>query len=122
MKGGIIMEKIKEFIKKYKAVILIILSAVSGIAASLASTTDAKHAVIYSIVIAVVASLVEVLKNGITESSITLFAKAIEIIIQELSKKDTVTKSMLDSDKIAVSADEGITVDEIKEELRKALK
>lgn len=121
MKGGIIMEKIKEFIKKYKAEILIILSAISGIAASLAST-DAKHAVIYSIVIAVVASLVEVLKNGITESSITLFAKAIEIIIQELSKKDTVTKSMLDSDKIAVSADEGITVDEIKEELRKALK
>mgnify|MGYP001769778970 CR=1 FL=1 len=114
------MKKIKDFIIKYKAEILIALAAISSIVATLA-TTDTGHAVIYSIVIALIAATISVLKQGFTESTITLIAKAIEIIIKAINKDDTAVKSTLDENHMAVKADDMITVDEIKEELRKAL-
>lgn len=114
------MKNIKDFIIKYKAEILIALAAISSIVATLA-TTDTGHAVIYSIVIALIAAMISVLKQGFTESTITLIAKAIEIIIKALNKDNTAVKSTLDENHMAIKADDMITIDEIKEELRKAL-
>lgn len=101
------MEKVKEFIKKYKAELLIALGAISTIVASIA-TMDGVNATIYSIVIAIVAVLIGVLKNGFEESTITLIANAIKIIIDSINEKNKNIKT----------ANKELTIDEIKERLR----
>ena len=108
------MEKVKAFCTKYKSQILLALGAVSSIAASLALMPNA-NGVLYSIIIAVVAVLVEVLSNGMTEQAITLIAKAIQIIIEEVNKNSTVTNTEV----VAASAPEVIpTLEEIKKRLK----
>ena len=101
------MEKVKEFIKKYKAELLIALGAISTIVASIA-TMDGVNATICSIVIAIVAVLIGVLKNGFEESTITLIANAIKIIIDSIGEKNKNIKT----------ANKELTIDEIKERLR----
>jgi len=101
------MEKIKTFIKKYKSEILIALGALVSIIASI-STMSGVNAGICSLVIAVLAVIISILKNGLTDATITLIANAIKIIIEELDKKNTKA--------VSVSKEE-ITVDEIKEKL-----
>lgn len=101
------MEKVKEFIKKYKAELLIALGAISTIVASIA-TMDGINATICSIVIAIVAVLIGVLKNGFEESTITLIANAIKIIIDSIDEKNKNIKT----------ANKELTIDEIKERLR----
>jgi len=101
------MEKVKEFIKKYKAELLIALGAISTIVASIA-TMDGVNATICSIVIAIVAVLIGVLKNGFEESTITLIANAIKIIIDSINEKNKNIKT----------ANKELTIDEIKERLR----
>lgn len=101
------MEKVKEFIKKYKAELLIALGAISTIVASIA-TMDGVNATICSIVIAIVAVLIGVLKNGFEESTITLIANAIKIIIDSVNEKNKNIKT----------ANKELTIDEIKERLR----
>lgn len=101
------MEKVKEFIKKYKAELLIALGAISTIVASIA-TMDGVNATICSIVIAIVAVLIGVLKNGFEESTITLIANAIKIIIDSIDEKNKNIKT----------ANKELTIDEIKERLR----
>lgn len=101
------MEKVKEFIKKYKAELLIALGAISTIVASIA-TMDGVNATICSIVIAIVAVLIGVLKNGFEESTITLIANAIKIIIDSINEKNKNIKT----------ANKELTIDEIKEKLR----
>lgn len=101
------MEKVKEFIKKYKAELLIALGAISTIVASIA-TMDGVNATICSIVIAIVAVLIGVLKNGLEESTITLIANAIKIIIDSINEKNKNIKT----------ANKELTIDEIKERLR----
>lgn len=101
------MEKVKEFIKKYKAELLIALGAISTIVASIA-TMNGVNATICSIVIAIVAVLIGVLKNGFEESTITLIANAIKIIIDSINEKNKNIKT----------ANKELTIDEIKERLR----
>lgn len=101
------MEKVKEFIKKYKAELLIALGAISTIVASIA-TMDGVNATICSIVIAIVAVLIGVLKNGFEESTITLIANAIKIIIDSINEKNESVKT----------ANKELTIEEIKERLR----
>lgn len=101
------MEKVKEFIKKYKAELLIALGAISTIVASI-TTMDGVNATICSIVIAIVAVLIGVLKNGFEESTITLIANAIKIIIDSINEKNKNIKT----------ANKELTIDEIKERLR----
>ena len=101
------MEKVKEFTKKYKAELLIALGAISTIVASIA-TMDGVNATICSIVIAIVAVLIGVLKNGFEESTITLIANAIKIIIDNINEKNKNVKT----------ANKELTIEEIKERLR----
>lgn len=103
------MKKIIEFIKKYKAEILIALGAVSSIIASISTMSDA-NATICSISIAIIAVLIAVLKNGFTDTTITIIANAIKIIIDEINK---------DKIKInTVAAEKELTVEDIKEMLK----
>lgn len=106
------MEKIKTFVQKYKNELLIALGAVSAIATSVA-TMDANSAVFSSIVIAIVAVLVEVLKNGVTENALTLLSKAILIIIEEIKKLDVKD----DTSVMKASVEKELTVEDIKKRL-----
>lgn len=106
------MEKIKAFVQKYKNELLIALGAVSAIATSVA-TMDTNSAVFSSIVIAIVAVLVEVLQHGLSENAITLLSKAILIIIEEIKKLDTKE----DAPVMKASAEKELTVEDIKKRL-----
>ena len=106
------MEKIKTFLQKYKNELLIALGAVTAIATSVA-TMDANSAVFYSIVIDIVAVLVEVLKNGVTENALTLLSKAILIIIEEIKKLD----AKEDISVMKENAEKELTVEDIKKRL-----
>ena len=100
----------KKFIVKYKAELLIALAAIISICNTLIS--EGCGGIATSITIAIVAVLVEVLKSGISEQSITLLSKAILIIIEEvkkLEKKDEVVA-------MACANDE-LTVEDIKKRL-----
>ena len=101
------MGKVKEFIKKYKAELLIALGTISTIVASIA-TMDVVNATICSIVVAIVAVLIGVLKNGFEESTITLIANAIKIIIDSINEKNKNVKT----------SNKELTIEEIKERLR----
>src|SRR5574344_1591742 len=101
------MKKIIEFIKKYKAEILIALGAVSSIIASISTMSDA-NATICSISIAIIAVIIAVLKNGFTDTTITIIANAIKIIIDEINKIKINT----------VAAEKELTVEDIKEMLK----
>ena len=103
------MEKIIEFIKKYKAEILIALGAVSSIIASISTMSDV-NATICSISIAIIAVLIAVLKNGFTDTTITIIANAIKIIIDEINKDKITIKT--------VAAEKELTVEDIKEMLK----
>ena len=106
------MKKIIEFIKKYKAEILIALGAISSIIASI-STMSGVNATICSIAIAIIAVLIAVLKNGFTDTTITIIANAIKIIIDEINKsKEQEVKSQ------TVAAEKEFTVEDIKEILK----
>ena len=106
------MEKIKTFLQKYKNELLIALGAVTAIATSIA-TMDEKSAVFSSIVIAIVAVLVEVLKNGVTENALTLLSKAILIIIEEIKKLDVKE----DTSVMKASTEKELTIEDIKKRL-----
>ena len=106
------MGKIKTFVQKYKNELLIALGAVTAIATSV-STMDANSAVFSSIVIAIVAVLVEVLKNGVTENALTLLSKAILIIIEEIKKLDVKD----DTSVMKASVEKELTVEDIKKRL-----
>ena len=106
------MKKIIEFIKKYKAEILIALGAISSIIASI-STMSGVNATICSITIAIIAAIIAVLKNGFTDTTITIVANAIKIIIDEINKsKVQEVKSQI------VAAEKELTVEDIKEMLK----
>ena len=106
------MEKIKAFVQKYKNELLIALGAVSAIATSIA-TMDANAAVFSSIIIAIVAVLVEILQHGLSESAITLLSKAILIIIDEIKKLD----AKEDTSVMKSSINKELTVEDIKKRL-----
>ena len=107
------MEKIKAFIKKYKAEIIIVLCAISSFVADISSVKGVS-VVACGIIIAVIAAVLEVIKNGITDTSIKLIAKAVELIIEAMNKQK-------ETDVKAVSADAPITAEFIEEQLREAL-
>lgn len=110
------MEKIIEFIKKYKAEILIAFGAVSSIIASISTMSDV-NATICSISIAIIAGLIAVLKNGFTDTTITIIANAIKIIIDEINKsKVQEVKSQI------VAAEKELTIEDIKEILKAEVK
>ena len=106
------MEKIKAFVQKYKNELLIALGAVSAIATSIA-TMDSNAAVFSSIIIAIVAVLVEILQHGLSESAITLLSKAILIIIDEIKKLDEKD----DTSVMKSSINKELTVEDIKKRL-----
>ena len=104
------MKNIIDFIKKNKANIAILLGAISTIVAAVA-TVDASHAVIYSIVIAVIAAMVAILKDGFTDATISLIAKAVQIIVEAMEKNNSVQENK-------VSAEAPMTIEEIEKRLR----
>lgn len=110
------MKKIIDFIKKNKANIAILLGAISTIVAAVA-TVDASHAVIYSIVIAVIAAVVALLKDGFTDATIALIAKAVQIIVEAIEandKKETNTN--------VLSATEPMSIEDIEKQLKDAIR
>lgn len=106
------MEKVKEFVQKYKNELLIALGAVSAIATSIA-TMDSNAAVFSSVIIAIVAVLVEILQHGLSESAITLLSKAILIIIDEIKKSDMKE----DASVMKSSVGNELTLEDIKKRL-----
>ena len=106
------MEKVKAFVQKYKNELLIALGAVSAIATSIA-TMDSNAAVFSSVIIAIVAVLVEILQHGLSESAITLLSKAILIIIDEIKKLDEKD----DTSVMKSSINKELTVEDIKKRL-----
>lgn len=86
------MDKIKSFVVKYTAEILIVLGAISAVLTQL--QTDGVINTGTTVTILIIAILIEILKNGVTEASIKLIAEAINIIIEEISKKENVEKVM----------------------------
>lgn len=107
----------KNFINKYKAEILIAAGAISSIAASIACM-EGTNAVLCSITIAIIAALVEVLKNGVTDSAILLLAKAIELIINALKKEEVVAVSLKKSNGTVHT----LSLDDIQRELENSLR
>lgn len=103
------MEKIKSFIKKYKTEILIALGAISSIIASI-STMSTSNATICGVLIAILAVIIAVLKNGLTDATIELLAKAIKIIIEALETKQNTNVS-------ASAEPTELTIEDIKKEL-----
>lgn len=115
------MKKVKDFIVKYKAEILIALSAVTSIIASI-STMEGVDAVACSISIAFIAVLVEVLKNGFSETAINLLASAIKLVIDYINGKDKVEDKDVENNVRALKLDKKeLTVAEIKEKLKENL-
>ena len=108
-----IMEKIKTFIKKYKAEILIALGAVSTIATFVA-TIDGINVTAVSIVISIVAVAIELFKNGLTNTALTLLSSAIKIIIEEINKKQNTG--------VVTASETYLTVEDIKDKLKEGLK
>ena len=71
------------------------------------------NATICSIAIAIIAVLIAVLKNGFTDTTITIIANAIKIIIDEINKsKEQEVKPQ------TVAAEKELTVEDIKEILK----
>ena len=100
-----------ELIKKYKSELLIALGAVSSILATIA-TKEGADAAIISVAIAVLAVIIEVVKNGITDTAINLLAQTIKILIEEIGGKEV--KPSVDG---TVGTEKGLTIEEIKARL-----
>lgn len=100
-----------KLVKKYKAELLIALGAVSSILATIA-TKEGSDAVIISVAISIIAVIIEVIKNGITDTAINLLAQTIKILIEEIGGKEV--KPSVDG---TVSAEKGLTIEEIKAKL-----
>lgn len=104
----------KEFAKKYSAEILILLSAITAILNTLA-THEGANAVLISILIAVVAIVVEVFKNGLTKTALDMVVNLVAILLSELGNIE-----VKDDKVVAVTAEgeeKSITIDEIKRRL-----
>lgn len=105
----------RNFINKYKAEILILLGAIISICSTLMA--EGMDGVVPSIIIAIVAILIEVLKNGITEQSITLLANAIKIMIEELGDikvKDDKEENVVATSRVVKTE---LTIEDIKKRL-----
>ena len=104
----------KEFMKKYSAEILILLSAITAILNTLA-THEGANAVLISILIAVVAIVVEVFKNGLTKSALDMVVYLVALLLSELGNIE-----VKDDKVVAVTAEgeeKSITIDEIRRRL-----
>lgn len=104
----------KELIAKYKSELLIALGAISSILATLA-TKDGIDATVTTILIAVFAVIIELVKNGVSKEAVNLFTNFIVILLEELGDIE------VKDDKVVAVAAEGeeksITIDEIKRRL-----
>lgn len=104
----------KEFFKKYSAEILILLSAITAILNTLA-THEGANALVISILIAVVAIVVEVFKNGLTKTALDMIVNLAALLLSELGDIE------IKDDKVVAVTAEGeekfITIDEIKRRL-----
>lgn len=104
----------REFAKKYSAEILILLSAITAILNTL-MTHEGANAVLISILIAVVAIVVEVFKNGLTKSALDMVVNLVALLLSELGDIE-----VKDDKVVAVTAEgeeKSITIDEIKRRL-----
>lgn len=104
----------REFAKKYSAEILIALSAITAILNTLA-THEGANAVLISILIAVVAIVVEVFKNGLTKSALDMVVNLVALLLSELGNIE-----VKDDKVVAVTAEgeeKSITIDEIRRRL-----
>ena len=108
------MEKIKTFMKKYSAEALILLSAITAILNTLA-THEGANAVLISILIAIVAIIVEVFKNGISKTALNMIVNLAALLLSELGGIE-----VKDDKVVAVAAngeEKSITIEEIKKRL-----
>lgn len=104
----------KELIAKYKSELLIALGAISSILATLA-TKDGIDATVTTILIAVFAVIIELVKNGVSKEAVNLFTNFIVILLEELGDIE-----VKDDKVVAVTAEseeKSITIDEIKRRL-----
>lgn len=108
------MEKVKEFMKKYSAEILIIFSAITAILNTLA-THEGANAVLISILIAIVAIIVEIFKNGVTKTALDMIVNLAALLLSELGN------IKVEDDKVVSVAANGeeksISIEEIKRRL-----
>lgn len=108
------MEKIKSFMKKYSAEILIVFSAITAILNTLA-THEGANAVLISILIAIVAIIVEIFKNGVTKNALDMIVNLAALLLSELGDIE-----IKDDKVVAITADgeeKSITFEEIKNRL-----
>ena len=104
----------REFAKKYSAEILIALSAITAILNTL-MTHEGVNALVISILIAVVAIVVEVFKNGLTKTALDMVVNLVALLLSELGDIE-----VKDDKVVAVTAEgeeKSITIDEIKRRL-----
>ena len=108
------MEKVKNILKTYSAEILIVLSAITAILNTLA-THEGANAVLISILIAIVAIVVEIFKNGLTKTALDMIVNLAALLLSELGNIE------IKDDKVVTTTADGeersITFDEIKERL-----
>ena len=104
----------KDFIKKYSAEILIFFSALTAILNTLA-THDGANAVLISVLIAIIAIVVEIFKHGVTKTALDMIVNLAALLLSELGnieiRDDKVVSRSVDGE------EKSITFDEIKERL-----
>lgn len=108
------MEKFKSILKTYSAEILIVLSAITAILNTLA-THEGANAVLISVLIAIVAIVVEIFKNGLTKTALDMIVNLAALLLSELGNIE-----IKDNQVVSTTADgeeKSITFDEIRERL-----
>lgn len=108
----------KELISKYKSELLIALGAISSILATLA-TKDGVDATVTTILIAVFAVIIELVKNGVSKEAVNLFTNFIVILLEELGGVTVVDNKEAVTSTPVRGKTKSISVDEIKERLLK---
>lgn len=112
------VEKIKNFITKYKVQILAICAAIITLATSFMAF-GGKTAIACTVVVAIVELIVYYLKNGFTETMATMMVNLVKLIVEIINGQPmTDTKVTSTSKKEIVS----LTEDEIKERILEGVK
>ena len=104
----------KDFIRKYSAEILIVFSAITAILNTLA-THEGTNAVLISILIAIIAIIVEIFKNGVTKTALDMIVNLAALLLSELGNIEVRDNRVVTF--TAEGEEKSITFDEIKERL-----
>lgn len=107
------IKKIKSFILTYKIQIISILSALSGLVVAIGDI-GGNVGKVCGIVIAFIAAVIYLIKNGFDNTTISLFTAAIKLILEQI-KTANISSDVANSNK-------ELSEDDIKAYLKNALK